>query len=134
MDKLRTFLVEDNPLLRDNLSQTLVEIAPVEIVGSADSERAALSWLLDGAHTCHVVLIDVFLTTGTGLGVLKGIRELPYRPQYVVVLTNYATPDMRRRCADLGADAVFDKSTEIEELLAWFGELQVRDAAPPRNR
>ncbi len=123
MDKLRTFLVEDKPLILVNLSETLVENAPVEIVGSANSERSALSWLLDGAHRCDVILIDVFLTTGTGIGVLKGILELPYRPQYVVVLTNYATPDMRRRCAELGADAVFDKSNEIEELLAWFREL-----------
>jgi len=35
----------------------------------------------------------------------------------VVVLSNYATDDMRRRCAQLGADAVFDKSNEIDALV-----------------
>jgi two-component system, OmpR family, response regulator len=39
------------------------------------------------------------------------------RDQRVVVLSNYATPDMRKRCADLGADAVFDKSNEIDALV-----------------
>jgi two-component system, OmpR family, response regulator len=34
-----------------------------------------------------------------------------------VVLTNYATHDIRKRCLQLGADAVFDKSTEIEAFL-----------------
>jgi len=33
------------------------------------------------------------------------------------VLTNYATDDIRRRCAELGVDAVFDKSNEIDALI-----------------
>ena len=37
--------------------------------------------------------------------------------QQVVVLSNYATQDIRRRCVQLGADAVFDKSNEIDALL-----------------
>jgi CheY-like chemotaxis protein len=35
--------------------------------------------------------------------------------QKVIVLTNYATPAVRERCLAIGADAVFDKSNEIEE-------------------
>ena len=35
----------------------------------------------------------------------------------MVVLSNYATADMRKRCAQLGADAVFDKSNEIDALV-----------------
>ena len=41
----------------------------------------------------------------------------PY--QKVVLLTNYATPEIRERAIALGADAVFDKSNEIDELLAY---------------
>ncbi len=33
------------------------------------------------------------------------------------MFSNHATQDVRWRCAQLGADAVFDKSTEIEALL-----------------
>jgi hypothetical protein len=39
------------------------------------------------------------------------------------VLSNYATPDIRRRCAALGADRVFDKSGELDELIAYCAEL-----------
>ena len=39
-----------------------------------------------------------------------------------VVLTNYATKDMRRRCLDAGATRVFDKTDEIEELISFFSE------------
>ena len=37
----------------------------------------------------------------------------------MVVLSNYATEDMRKRCAQLGADAVFDKSNEIDALVEY---------------
>lgn len=123
MDKLKTFVVEDNAIILENLCATLVETDLVEIVGSAESEQAALAWLLNDAHACDVVLIDIFLKTGTGLGVLKGIRHSPYKPRRVVVLSNYATPDMRARCAELGAHEVFDKSSQIDEMLAWFSGL-----------
>ena len=46
-----------------------------------------------------------------------------------VVLTNYATPDMRRRCAELGAHRVFDKSAELEELLAYCASLSADASA-----
>ena len=32
------------------------------------------------------------------------------------MLTNYATNDIRERCVRLGADAVFDKSHELDAL------------------
>jgi hypothetical protein len=37
----------------------------------------------------------------------------------MVVFSNYATREIRSRCAQLGVDAVFDKSTEIDALLAY---------------
>ena len=43
--------------------------------------------------------------------------------QRVVVLSNYATADMRKRCTQLGADAVFDKSNEIDALVEYCIEL-----------
>ena len=61
------------------------------------------------------------------LEVLRHARTLQPGAQRVV-LTNYATPDMRRRCAELGAHRVFDKSAELEELLAFCAEL-VPDAS-----
>ena len=39
--------------------------------------------------------------------------------QKIVVLTNYATPEIREWAAALGADDVFDKSTEIDQLIAY---------------
>ena len=35
----------------------------------------------------------------------------------VVVISNYATPEIRKHCLALGANEVFDKSTEIDALV-----------------
>lgn len=37
----------------------------------------------------------------------------------MVALSNYATADMRKRCTQLGADAVFDKSGDIDALVEY---------------
>ena len=45
----------------------------------------------------------------------------------MVVLTNYATQDIRDRCAELGANAVFDKSNELDELLDFCRHVTISD-------
>ena len=47
--------------------------------------------------------------------------------QKVVVLSNYATADMRQRSKQLGADAFFDKSAEIDLLLDYCERLSRRN-------
>jgi len=42
----------------------------------------------------------------------------------VVVLSNYATADMRDRSTQLGADAFFDKSAELDQLVAYCATMQ----------
>jgi DNA-binding NarL/FixJ family response regulator len=54
--------------------------------------------------------------------VLKSVRAANHRIK-LVVLSNFATPDMRRKCLELGADQVFDKSNEIDALLGYCGRL-----------
>ena len=117
-ERLRVFVVEDSPVIRENLSATLEEMLPAQVVGMADSEAAAIAWLDAHADDCDLVTVDIFLKGGSGLGVLKAMRESG-SPHRIVVLSNYATPDMRRRCLELGADRVFDKSGDVEALLAY---------------
>ena len=116
--RLRTYLVEDSPVIRENLIATLEEMAHVVVVGTADNEGAATAWLQSGDNNCQLVIVDIFLKGGSGLGVLKGLTGSRSQRK-VVVLSNYATPDMRRRCLELGADKVFDKSGEIDALIAY---------------
>jgi len=115
---LTCFLVEDSPVIRQNLIATLEEMLPVQVIGTAEDEASARHWMQDSHPRCDLMIIDIFLKSGTGLAVLEQARRaLPHTR--LVVLSNYATSDMRRRCKELGADRVFDKSSELEELLAY---------------
>ena len=119
MSKLRAFLVEDSPIVVETLTAAMEEIAQVDVVGHASTEQEALSWFGSRTDGCDVAVIDVFLQSGSGFGVLEGMKDFAPPPQRVV-LTNYSTPDMRARCKALGAEEVFDKSTELEELMSWL--------------
>lgn len=115
---LTCFLVEDSPVIQQNLVATLEEMLPMRVVGTCEDEASAVAWISEDAHRCDLMIIDVFLKSGSGLEVLRRARLL--RPDsHLVVLTNYATPDMRKRAQQLGADRVFDKSAELDELLAY---------------
>jgi len=114
--KLRTYIVEDNATIRENLIGTLEELADVEAVGIAETEDEGKEWLTSHTSQWDLAIVDLFLRQGSGLGVLAACRNR-LSAQKMVVLSNYATPDVRMRCAQLGVDAVFDKSNEIEALV-----------------
>jgi DNA-binding NarL/FixJ family response regulator len=119
MPVLKTFLVEDSPVIRDNLIATLEELVPVQVVGTAEDEATALAWL-EGTQSLaskpgsavDLVIVDIFLKGGSGLGVLR-------------------KADMRQRCLELGADRVFDKSGEIDALIQYCAHLAAGDTGGP---
>ncbi|MDA8444882.1 response regulator [Paracidovorax valerianellae] len=119
--KLRTYIVEDNATIRENLIGTLEELAEVEAVGIAETEDEGKEWLANNSGQWDLAIVDLFLRQGSGLGVLAACRNRT-AGQKMVVLSNYATPDVRMRCAQLGVDAVFDKSNEIDALVEYCVE------------
>lgn len=119
---LRTYIVEDNATIRENLIGTLEELASVKALGWAETENEARSWLGANDRQWDLAIVDLFLKQGSGLGVLEACRGRP-AGRRVVVLSNYATADMRKRCLQLGADAIFDKSNEIDSLVEYCIEL-----------
>jgi DNA-binding NarL/FixJ family response regulator len=122
MRPLRTYIVEDSRVIRENLIATLEELGPVQVVGMAEDEATAVQWLSQPSNQFDLVIVDIFLKSGSGLGVLRTSNGLPQRHK-MVVLSNYATPDIRRKCLDLGADRVFDKSNDIDPLIEYCAQL-----------
>lgn len=130
MNLLKCFIVEDSPMIRDNLVATLEEMLPLRVIGTAEDEHGAVTWLRTApADECDIVIIDIFLKAGSGLGVLRAAHAQVGRRAKLVVLSNYATPDMRKRCQELGADRFFDKSHEVEKLIDYCGALCERPAS-----
>ena len=114
--KFRAYIVEDSPTIRQNLIETLQELAQVEPVGTAETEHEGKRWLAQNEDDWDLAIVDLFLREGSGLNILEAARER--RPgQRVIVLSNHATDDVRWRCEQLGADAVFDKSTDRKSVV-----------------
>jgi len=115
----KTYLVEDSALIRENLVGFLEDLTEAQVVACAASENEAVSWLRTHRDDWELAIVDLFLVQGNGFGVIKACRNRR-KNQQVIVLTNYATEEMRERSRALGADGFFDKSSELELLVDWF--------------
>lgn len=89
----------------------------MRVTGFAEGASDAVQWL-SSSEDWDIALIDIFIKQGSGLEVLKVARGLA-GAKFLIVVSNYATSDMRRRCYELGAHRVFDKSKEIDDLIAY---------------
>jgi two-component system, OmpR family, response regulator len=113
---LRAYVIEDHPSVSESLAGALVELADVDVVGQASAEAEACAWLAANPDAWDLVIVDIFLKQGSGVGIMAACKDrLPH--QKIAVLTGYATPEIRRLCKDFDVDAVFDKGTDTEALI-----------------
>ena len=119
---MKVYIVEDNPIILENLHNTLEEISGVELVGDSGTEAEAVNWLNNNTGNWDVTVLDLFLKAGTGLGVLEKLGDLTAQKK-VLVLSNYASRDIRQQCLKLGASVVFDKSQEIDNFIDHITQL-----------
>ena len=115
---VNAYVVEDNATIQENLIGTLEELTCVKVIGTSATEDEGGAWLLANPEAWDLVIVDLFLTRGSGIRLVQQLgRRRP--AQKVVVFSNYVNPSVRKRCAQLGVDAVFDKSTEIDALVEY---------------
>lgn len=124
---LNVFVVEDSPTIRQNLVDTLEELAPVRVTGTADSAAAAIDALAKAGAPFDLAVVDMLLRGGSGIDVLEALRRGRSSLRRVV-LSNYASPALRERCLALGAERVFDKSCDIEALVDYCRALAEAEA------
>ena len=116
MPELKAYVVEDNPTIRENLIGALEELTCIRVVGNCATEDEGLEWLEQNTQDWDVAIIDLFLQKGSGIRLVQRINSRRDN-QKIIVFSNYVNPSVRKRCAQLGVDAVFDKSTEIDFLV-----------------
>lgn len=112
---MKVFLVEDSPEICERLRNMIDGIPCIKLVGSVDNEADAVRDI--GAVQPDLVILDLNLASGSGIEVLRQIKLHAFSG-VVIVLTNFAYPQYRKKCVELGADYFLDKSQEIEILNA----------------
>jgi DNA-binding NarL/FixJ family response regulator len=112
MSRLRVGLVDDSERVRARLAEALAEIPNVEVAFAADTEGEAVRLL--ASEDWDVLILDLQLRAGTGLGVLRAMQGLLTRNSHVaMVLTNFGFRQYRDRALALGARYFFDKSRDL---------------------
>jgi two-component system OmpR family response regulator len=114
--QLAVFVVEDNAEIHESLVETLEELTCVKVVGGSPSEDGAMAWIAQNPRGWDMLVVDLFLKGGSGIRLVQRVQRARAE-QKVIVFSNYVNAGVRKRCAQLGVDAVFDKSTEIDALV-----------------
>ena len=113
---MNAYVVEDNATICENLVGALEELTSVKVIGMSATEDEGQIWLDQNPQQWDLVIVDLFLKKGSGMGLVQRIKRHRVG-QKIIVFSNYVNFNVRKRCAQLGVDAVFDKSTEIDSLV-----------------
>jgi DNA-binding NarL/FixJ family response regulator len=127
---IRVFLVDDSSKTRRLLADVLAGHG-FTFVGEAGTEAEANFWLDEHPGSWDLAIVDLLLEQGAGLGVVARCRRTS-SPGKVVVFSAYASPGVRNRCMELGADAVFDK-TDLGSMLEYCKRLSHREPPQPSS-
>jgi two-component system invasion response regulator UvrY len=117
---LRIMLVDDHPIVRRGLRDILVDAFAGSAIQEAGSGRDAIA--LIHSQAWHVVVLDLSLPDGSGLDVLKRVREL--RPRLpVLILSMHAADQFARRAIAAGASGYLTKDAADAELVTAVSRL-----------
>ena len=125
---LRVLIVEDEPLIRWSIAETLT-LRGHTVLEAGDAE-SAVQTLTDEEEPVDVVLLDYRLPDSSDLGLLAEIRRLVPRSA-VVLMTAFGTPEVTSGALDLGAYGVLNKPFDMSAIEPLI--LQARAATGSRR-
>ncbi len=113
-------IIEDSRLLREMLADVLSSVDYIAVVAEAEDQETGLRLIED--HQPDVVIVDLELSAGSGIGVLSALNDARgrYGDPKAVVFTNHGSKVLRRRCEDLGIEGFFDKSYQLDDLIDYI--------------
>jgi two-component system response regulator AtoC len=126
---LRILIVDDEPLIRWSLAETLTTAG--HVVEEAGSARQTLQALAAGPAP-DVVLLDFRMADSNDLKLLEAIRRT--RPDTaVIMMTAFGTPEMIADAERLGAYRVLSKPIDMTDLDALVHESHAAHLASSRH-
>lgn len=119
MSKRRIVIVDDHPIFRSGLTQTLELEPDFDVVAQGESGTEAVT--LAGRHRPDMLLLDVAMITG-GVDAIADVLKVSPNT-LVVMLTASARVSDVSRSLDLGAVSYLLKGTTANELLHSIKEI-----------
>jgi DNA-binding NtrC family response regulator len=113
VSSLRVLVVEDEPLIRWSIAETLAHEG--HTVLEAGTASAAVRELTAAADAIDVVLLDYRLPDSNDLNLLADVRRLTPKSA-VVMMTAYGAPEIAQRALSLGAYRVMSKPFDMDGL------------------
>jgi DNA-binding NarL/FixJ family response regulator len=110
---VKVFLADDSPLVRGRVAAMLGD-GGMNVVGQAETPQSSIHGILTSRP--DVVVLDVQLEGGSGLQVLRAVREVAPSIAFIV-FSNNAGGAYRQRYLGEGADRFLDKTTEFDQLV-----------------
>ncbi|MET0335319.1 MAG: EAL domain-containing protein [Rhizobacter sp.] len=120
-------IVEDSPSIRRLIECNLRAVPGANVVGEAAGEAEAISLIRQKRP--DFVVLDLSLSPGKGTNVLQQVRADGCDAK-IVVLSNQPLEIFRSQCMALGADAFYDKITDIGLVVQMVREGVDRETAP----
>lgn len=112
---ISVLLVDDHALIREGLRRALEQTEDLTVVAEASSVAQALA--LERAHTPDVLLVDLHLSDGNGIDIVRAVRE--QRPSAgIVVLTMYDSDEHLFSALEAGASAFVLKQAPADDVVS----------------
>lgn len=110
---MKVLIVDDSRLLRERLVSMISELSGIDVIAQ-EQDAAGAKNSIQALHP-DVVILDIRLSEGNGIEVLKKIKKGRTAP-VIIMFTNYPYPQYRKKCQEAGADFFFDKSAEFHKI------------------
>lgn len=125
----RVLLVDDHPIFRLGLGQLITAEPDLQVIGEAEDAEAAMAQLRE--KTVDLAVIDLSLKTGSGIDLIKQIRQV-WPDLKVLVLSMHDEQLFGERVLRAGANGYLMKHVAAERIIgairkALRGELAVSE-------
>ena len=117
---MNAFLVDGSTIIRDRFKRMLAVMEEVKVIGEAGGIQEAMDGIRK--QKPDVVLLDLPSSKGDGLEMLQRLKKAKPAPA-VIIMTDDLHPLVHQKYLEAGADFLFDKSTEFEQVVPALKQL-----------
>lgn len=114
-DVIRVLIADDHPIYREGLARTLSDSHGIEVVGQAQNGEKAVE--LAFAHRPDLVLLDISMPKGGGIGALTAIQAMENPPRTAMLTASEDHEDLSASMR-IGALGYVLKGVGAGELIA----------------